>query len=120
MFFLFSLRWQSFLDVVVELEKQDKVSSRSVSLVEECLRDIGRVDLAKKVNAYKMSGESVFIFKLGFSIWQRKKKKIPTQNTHMTYLDLGIKWGTENEWRDIVPQPPPHVLHNFEWNASIR
>lgn len=54
--------------MVVELEKLDKVSSESVSLVEKCLREIGRVDLAKKVNAYKMSGESVFIFKLGFSI----------------------------------------------------
>lgn len=68
MFFFSSLLGQSFLDVVAELEKLDKVSSKSVNLVEKCLREIGRVDLAKKVNAYKMSGESVLIFKLGFSI----------------------------------------------------
>lgn len=54
--------------MVVELEKQGIVSSESVCLVEKCLREIGRVDLAKKVNAYKMAGESVFIFKFGFSI----------------------------------------------------
>lgn len=68
MFFFSSLLGQSFLDVVAELEKLDIVSSESVKPVEDCLRDIGRVDLAKKVNAYEMSGESVFIFKFGFSI----------------------------------------------------
>ncbi|KAM9346853.1 CASP8 and FADD-like apoptosis regulator [Symphorus nematophorus] len=46
---------ESFLDVVVELEKLDKVSPERVDFVEECLKDIGRLDLAKKVTAYKMS-----------------------------------------------------------------
>uniref|UniRef100_A0AAQ4QK53 CASP8 and FADD-like apoptosis regulator n=1 Tax=Gasterosteus aculeatus aculeatus TaxID=481459 RepID=A0AAQ4QK53_GASAC len=46
---------QSFLDVIIELEKLDIVSPGRVDLVEECLRNIGRVDLAKKVTAYKMS-----------------------------------------------------------------
>lgn len=49
-----------FLDVIAELEKLDMVSSDSVNLVEECLSEIGRMDLAKKVTAYKMSaGTSV-------------------------------------------------------------
>ena len=49
---------QNFLDVVVELEKLDKVSSDSVDMIEQCLRNVGRVDLAKKVNQYQSSGES--------------------------------------------------------------
>lgn len=50
--------WQSFLDVVIELEKLDMVSSQSVDLVEECLVGIGRLDLTRKVSAYKKSGQS--------------------------------------------------------------
>ncbi|XP_046902982.1 CASP8 and FADD-like apoptosis regulator [Hypomesus transpacificus] len=45
----------NFLDVVVELEKLDKVSSDSVDMIEQCLRNVGRVDLAKKVNLYQSS-----------------------------------------------------------------
>lgn len=52
------LSWQSFLDVVTELEKLDKVSPQRVDLMEECLRSIGRVDLAKKVAAYRNPGEA--------------------------------------------------------------
>lgn len=50
--------WQSFLDVAIELEKLDKVSSQSVDLVEECLLGIGRLDLTRKVSAYKKSGRN--------------------------------------------------------------
>ncbi|XP_049450763.1 CASP8 and FADD-like apoptosis regulator [Epinephelus fuscoguttatus] len=46
---------KSFLDVIIELEKLDKVSPERVDVIEQCLRDIDRVDLAKKVTAYKMS-----------------------------------------------------------------
>lgn len=46
---------KNFLDVVVELEKLEKVSSDSVDMIEQCLRNIGRVDLAKKVNHYQRS-----------------------------------------------------------------
>ncbi|CAK6954225.1 CASP8 and FADD-like apoptosis regulator [Scomber scombrus] len=46
---------KNFLDVVTELEKLDKVSPERVELVEECLRHIDRIDLAKKVNMYKTS-----------------------------------------------------------------
>lgn len=52
-----SLLRQSFLDVIIELEKLDIVSPERVDSIEKCLRDIGRVDLAKKVSAYKMSGD---------------------------------------------------------------
>ncbi|CAB1346832.1 unnamed protein product [Coregonus sp. 'balchen'] len=38
----------SFLDVIVELEKLDRVSSERVELIEQCLKDISRVDLARK------------------------------------------------------------------------
>uniref|UniRef100_UPI0037E9395F CASP8 and FADD-like apoptosis regulator n=1 Tax=Semicossyphus pulcher TaxID=241346 RepID=UPI0037E9395F len=43
----------NFLDVIMELEKLDKVSPESVDFVEDCLMNISRVDLAKKVITYK-------------------------------------------------------------------
>ncbi|KAM6934049.1 CASP8 and FADD-like apoptosis regulator [Xenentodon cancila] len=46
---------KSFLDVLIELEKLDSVSPERVDIVEKCLKDIGRVDLAKKVTAYRRS-----------------------------------------------------------------
>ncbi|XP_019945252.1 CASP8 and FADD-like apoptosis regulator isoform X2 [Paralichthys olivaceus] len=46
---------KNFLDVIIELEKQDQVSPERVDIVEKCLINIGRVDLAKKVTKYKMS-----------------------------------------------------------------
>lgn len=58
--------------MIIELEKLDKVSPERVDILEKKLRDIGRVDLAKKVTAYKMSGETVFYLHLlipnGFSL----------------------------------------------------
>ncbi|XP_043987922.1 CASP8 and FADD-like apoptosis regulator isoform X1 [Gambusia affinis] len=47
---------KTFLEVMIELEKLDSVSPERVELVEECLQNIGRLDLAKTVAAYKMSG----------------------------------------------------------------
>ncbi|XP_071373510.1 CASP8 and FADD-like apoptosis regulator [Centroberyx affinis] len=47
---------KNFLDVVVELEKLDKVSPERLDFVEQCLRNIGRIDLAKKVNVYQGTG----------------------------------------------------------------
>lgn len=46
-------RATSFLDIVVELEKLDKVSCEKVEVVEECMRNIRRVDLAKRIHAYQ-------------------------------------------------------------------
>ncbi|KPP65436.1 CASP8 and FADD-like apoptosis regulator-like [Scleropages formosus] len=43
----------SFLDVVMELEKMDKVSSENVDLIEQCLQKIHRADLAKRVQWYQ-------------------------------------------------------------------
>lgn len=60
--FLPSLLWENFLDVIIELEKLDLVSSERIDFVEKCLMNIDRVDLAKKVTAYKVSGETVFYF----------------------------------------------------------
>lgn len=58
---------QSFLDVVIELEMLDMVSSQRVDLVEDCLKSIGRRDLAKKVSAYKNSGRAnVVVYSQGY------------------------------------------------------
>lgn len=40
-----------FLDVVIELEKQGQVSSERLELIETCLIDIGRMDLARRVRS---------------------------------------------------------------------
>lgn len=58
--------------MVIEIEKLEKVSPERVEFVEECLVDIGRLDLAKKVSAYKMSGETVFVFKGELQLFQPK------------------------------------------------
>ncbi|KAM4608902.1 CASP8 and FADD-like apoptosis regulator [Polymixia lowei] len=46
---------KTFLDVVVELEKLDKISPERVDFICQCLRNIGRVDLAKKIDLYQRS-----------------------------------------------------------------
>ncbi|XP_077435632.1 CASP8 and FADD-like apoptosis regulator [Vanacampus margaritifer] len=45
----------NFLDLIIELEHLDKVSPKRVDFLEECLKIVGRVDLAKKLKMYKMS-----------------------------------------------------------------
>ncbi|KAK2874134.1 hypothetical protein QQF64_003927 [Cirrhinus molitorella] len=52
-------RATSFLDVVVELEKLDEVSSDKLDLLEQCLIDIHRIDLVKRIQAYKNRGQNV-------------------------------------------------------------
>uniref|UniRef100_A0A8C1JHP6 CASP8 and FADD-like apoptosis regulator a n=1 Tax=Cyprinus carpio TaxID=7962 RepID=A0A8C1JHP6_CYPCA len=52
-------RATSFLDVVVELEKLDEVSCDKVDLLEQCLRNINRMDLVKRIQAYKNRGQNV-------------------------------------------------------------
>lgn len=51
--------FQTFLDLVSELERQDSASPERIEIVEECLHNIGRRDLVNKVTAYKMSGENI-------------------------------------------------------------
>ncbi|XP_015214614.1 CASP8 and FADD-like apoptosis regulator isoform X2 [Lepisosteus oculatus] len=47
---------KSFLDVIVELEKVDMVSHENLDLIEQCLRGIHRIDLAKKINVFQRKG----------------------------------------------------------------
>ncbi|XP_043105107.1 CASP8 and FADD-like apoptosis regulator [Puntigrus tetrazona] len=46
---------QSFLDVVVELEKLDQLSSEKMDLLERCLRSIHRADLAQRIRHYQQT-----------------------------------------------------------------
>ncbi|XP_019208748.1 CASP8 and FADD-like apoptosis regulator [Oreochromis niloticus] len=60
---------KSFLDIIVELEKLDSVSPERLDVVEECLRNIGRIDLVKKLTTYKNSEKLEQTFKaLHFSV----------------------------------------------------
>ncbi|KAG7464167.1 hypothetical protein MATL_G00184280 [Megalops atlanticus] len=62
----------SFLDVVVELEKLEQVSSEKVDLIEQCLYSIRRVDLAKKVQRYQSKGKGS---QPGTSVHRPKEKQ---------------------------------------------
>ena len=61
--------------MISEVERQDLVSPERVDIVEQCLTNIGRVDLAKKVTKYKMSGETVYRYLL----------KVTGSNVHRAY-----------------------------------
>ncbi|XP_053483569.1 CASP8 and FADD-like apoptosis regulator isoform X1 [Ictalurus furcatus] len=49
--------FECFLDVVVELEKLDQISSTRMDVMEKYLRAIHRVDLAKKLSQYQSRAE---------------------------------------------------------------
>ncbi|KAF3694949.1 CASP8 and FADD-like apoptosis regulator Caspase -like protein [Channa argus] len=53
---------KNFLDVSIELEKLDLISPERVDLLEQCLRNISRADLAENVAKYKMLGENTLYF----------------------------------------------------------
>uniref|UniRef100_A0A8C6DCH3 CASP8 and FADD-like apoptosis regulator n=1 Tax=Moschus moschiferus TaxID=68415 RepID=A0A8C6DCH3_MOSMO len=48
---------KSFLDLVVELEKLNLVAPDQLDLLEECLRNINRIDLKTKIQKYKQSAQ---------------------------------------------------------------
>ncbi|KAG1949815.1 CASP8 and FADD-like apoptosis regulator a [Pimephales promelas] len=52
-------RATSFLDVVVELEKLDEVSCDKLELLEHCLKNLKRMDLVKRIQAYQKRGQNV-------------------------------------------------------------
>ena len=69
--------------MLIELERLDLVSPERVDFVEKCFRDIGRVDLSKKVTAYKMSGETIFLCVfLFFCIHLELKEKVSSVLFH--------------------------------------
>lgn len=48
---------KSFLKLVVELEKQDLLAPDQLDLLEKCLNSIHRMDLRRKIQKFKLSGE---------------------------------------------------------------
>ncbi|XP_034041806.1 CASP8 and FADD-like apoptosis regulator a [Thalassophryne amazonica] len=75
-----------FLDVIVELEKLDQVSSERVDFLEQCLQNIGRVDLAKKVHMYETSGGSFEQYSAPrISLQQRPRAPIQHPNSNFSH-----------------------------------
>uniref|UniRef100_A0A4W4EN41 DED domain-containing protein n=1 Tax=Electrophorus electricus TaxID=8005 RepID=A0A4W4EN41_ELEEL len=70
-------RAKSFLDVVVELEKLDEVSCENLGLVEECLTNIRRVDLAKRTSIPESGMQYIQVCCHFFSVFV----SIPDPNT---------------------------------------
>ncbi|KAI4885435.1 hypothetical protein NFI96_028875, partial [Prochilodus magdalenae] len=50
-------KFECFLDIVVELERLDQISSSRMDVMEQYLRAIHRVDLAKKLSQYRSRAE---------------------------------------------------------------
>ncbi|XP_050975888.1 CASP8 and FADD-like apoptosis regulator isoform X2 [Labeo rohita] len=70
---------QSFLDIVVELEKLDQLSSEKMDLIEQSLRSIHRADLAKKISQYQ---QTVLMIKQGSSPQDRLQfSRMPLPNS---------------------------------------
>lgn len=72
--------------MAIELEKLDMVSSQSVDLVEECLKSIGRWDLAKKVAAYKNSGWAKAAVSAPWIVNMHGKPTAPIMHEIVTYI----------------------------------
>jgi len=54
--------------VVVELEKLDEVSCDKLELLEHCLKNLKRMDLVKRIQAYQKRGQS-FVRSLFFCLF---------------------------------------------------
>lgn len=48
---------KSFLDLVVDLEKLNLIAPDQLDLLEECLKNIHRIDLKTKIQKYKQSSQ---------------------------------------------------------------
>jgi len=56
--------------VVVELEKLDEVSCDKLELLEHCLKNLKRMDLVKRIQAYQKRGQS-FVRSLFFCLFSQ-------------------------------------------------
>ncbi|XP_072117500.1 CASP8 and FADD-like apoptosis regulator isoform X2 [Mobula birostris] len=51
---------KTFLDLVVELEKTGKIDENNLAVVEDCLTNIRRIDLKKKITKHKQMRECIW------------------------------------------------------------
>ncbi|KAJ8392635.1 hypothetical protein AAFF_G00073090 [Aldrovandia affinis] len=101
-----------FLDVVVELEMLDQVSCEKVDLIYECLRNVHRMDLAKKVQLYqrKAAGETS---KLN-DVVQRPIEKQQCLQKVPSCVALSAPPASPTTWHRL-PQPwAPENIQNAE------
>ncbi|XP_045151257.1 CASP8 and FADD-like apoptosis regulator isoform X1 [Echinops telfairi] len=93
---------KSFLDLVVELEKQNLVAPDHLDLLETCLKTIHRIDLKTKVQKYKQSAQRV----AGTSYVNACQASLPNLNFKEPSYSLGLKLQKESskEQRRTVGQ----------------
>uniref|UniRef100_A0A672MDI6 CASP8 and FADD-like apoptosis regulator n=1 Tax=Sinocyclocheilus grahami TaxID=75366 RepID=A0A672MDI6_SINGR len=99
-------RATSFLDVVVELEKLDEVSCDKLDLLEQCLRNIHRMDLVERIEAYKNRGQSFmrliyelffwFLFEFLSPVQLVKQSQCCSQELHILKLSVP-ETGTQHQ-----------------------
>lgn len=110
---------KNFLDLITELEKLDRVSSEKVDFVEECLRNVGRVDLAKKVNVYKMSGVAP---EAHSSQWQSHRVPSPSPTPNSSYSIQQRRFGrsrhNENTPASSYRLPSCQICWNIHLSLS--
>ncbi|XP_034417044.1 uncharacterized protein LOC117750145 isoform X4 [Cyclopterus lumpus] len=107
---------QSFLDVIIELEKLDIVSPERVDFVEQCFRNIGRVDLAKKVTAYKMSVTS----EGHSSLQQRHRYPFPNPNGSHSLQQTSQACPFHNATENLPVLVPTEQNLQTCWNRHSR
>ncbi|XP_007933391.2 CASP8 and FADD-like apoptosis regulator [Orycteropus afer afer] len=91
---------KSFLDLVVELEKQNLVAPDRLDLLETCLKTIHRIDLKTKIQKYKQSAQGA----AGTNYVNALQASLPNLTLKETSYNLGLQNRRNKEQRIVVEQ----------------
>ncbi|XP_030897891.1 CASP8 and FADD-like apoptosis regulator, partial [Leptonychotes weddellii] len=90
---------QSFLDLVIELEKLNLIAPDQLELLEKCLKNIHRVDLKTKIQKYKQSAQGA-----GTSYINALQASFPNLSLKDPSCNLRLQNGRSKEQRLNVGQ----------------
>nr|XP_045003442.1 CASP8 and FADD-like apoptosis regulator isoform X1 [Jaculus jaculus]XP_045003443.1 CASP8 and FADD-like apoptosis regulator isoform X1 [Jaculus jaculus]XP_045003444.1 CASP8 and FADD-like apoptosis regulator isoform X1 [Jaculus jaculus] len=85
---------KSFLDLVIELEKQNLIASDQLNLLEKCLKNIHRIDLKTKIQKYMQSVQGT-----GTSYVNPLKASLPNLNLKDPSYNSRLQNGRSKEQR---------------------
>ncbi|XP_064142900.1 CASP8 and FADD-like apoptosis regulator isoform X9 [Loxodonta africana] len=91
---------KSFLDLVVELEKQNLVAPDQLDLLEKCLKNIHRIDLKTKIQKYKQSAQGA----AGTKYVNALQASLPNLSLKEPTYNLGLQNGRNKEQRMVAGQ----------------
>ncbi len=87
--------------MLVELEKLNEVSCDKLDLLEQCLRNINRLDLVKRIQAYKNRGQSFLRSLLFWLLLELLVSRGITHEIHFTQR-LGAAFDCINSFCSFV------------------